>query len=941
VVNSFIFSYVPQRYGGESGDTYQTALKTGDTRFSVSIEVSAEAGVSDITFDLSELGIEPTFDTRVEGPFWGVTYFAEPILSIDALLEVGIVPDGLKTLRAIIRTADGGETTAKLEVYVDSTPPTMSISKMERSEVVLDAGSTVLISGDVDGTGTDTRFYEIWQREYDADGTLVRNFRSQGMPGTETFFALNSGPFSDVPLVLQSQTGNGALHPNAVAVSFSFLAVDEAGNQVLASTPIIPLEGEITPPEPLASNVLFLPGIKGSRLYGDDGNKLWISGGDNDIRQLFLSVAGKSMRNDVHVRAGDILAEVEVPLFPIRIYQKFVEEMNSLKSAGTIADWKPVPYDWRLSLPDLISQGAERDGKIYYNEATTTPYVEQSLRELAASSKTGKVTIVAHSNGGLVAKALMQKLGATETEALIDDVVFVGVPQLGAPQALAALLYGYEESLPVQAPLLASASVARELAENSPMTYHLLPTEQYFEDVFDTEHAVGRFAGERAYELEVAAYGETIDSWTELRDFVLAKEGGRTRPDTKNLRVASIGNETLLEYAESVHATIGAWEPPPSVTVHQVGGWGAKTFAGIMFREFSLPGLGVTQKIYSPVFVEDGDKTVPIPSALMIPSAHNVMRYWVNLEEIGKRTSKNYIHADLFEIDSILELINEVLIEDSADELPPNIYRLQPASNGGDRVLRFYLHSPLTLEVYDSVGNRVGPNEDGTYATEIDDSEYQLFGEVQFITVPAGQNYQVVLTGNDDGIFALEAQEFEGDEPINQITFAGIPTTPNTTAVLEVDGTLSGETILSVDIDGDGADDANLESQMGQAVLYLPPIEAGQEAEEDTTSGGATRTESYSEPKENSVTETIPSVATGSADQIKIQLAADKEPVVVAKEVLGEVLGATDSAEKSENSTQARSIDTAASKQNWLSNFLNGVYTLIVSLLEKFKSLFG
>jgi pimeloyl-ACP methyl ester carboxylesterase len=50
------------------------------------------------------------------------------------------------------------------------------------------------------------------------------------------------------------------------------------------------------------------------------------------------------------------------------------------------------------------------DGKIYYrgtNAATSTPYIIQELRRLAATSKTGKVTIIAHSNGGLLAKALL------------------------------------------------------------------------------------------------------------------------------------------------------------------------------------------------------------------------------------------------------------------------------------------------------------------------------------------------------------------------------------------------------------------------------------------------------------------------------------------------------------------------------------------------------
>ena len=72
--------------------------------------------------------------------------------------------------------------------------------------------------------------------------------------------------------------------------------------------------------------------------------------------------------------------------------------MNNLVTGGTVAAWEPIAYDWRLDYADLLANGNDVNGNIYYrgtNAATTTPYIVQELKRLAASSRTGKVTIVA------------------------------------------------------------------------------------------------------------------------------------------------------------------------------------------------------------------------------------------------------------------------------------------------------------------------------------------------------------------------------------------------------------------------------------------------------------------------------------------------------------------------------------------------------------------
>lgn len=188
------------------------------------------------------------------------------------------------------------------------------------------------------------------------------------------------------------------------------------------------------------SNVMFLPGLEASRLYKTDENgnekRIWEPGIFHDNSELFLDTEGKSLRSDIYTK--DIIDNAYLPIKG-NIYFSLISSMNEMKTDGLINDWKAVPYDWRLSLSDLLESGKEYpDGKIYYSgelASTSNPYIISELRRLASSSATGKVTVIAHSNGGLITKELTNKLG-DEASALIDQIIFVAVPQAGTPLPL-------------------------------------------------------------------------------------------------------------------------------------------------------------------------------------------------------------------------------------------------------------------------------------------------------------------------------------------------------------------------------------------------------------------------------------------------------------------------------------------------------------------------
>lgn len=581
--------------------------------------------------------------------------------------------------------------------------------------------------------------------------------------------------------------------------------------------------------------MLFLPGIEGSRLYEGTGcgapaeEKLWeplasvsrllLGAGDAKVKKLSLNASGKSVCSDVYVKTGDIIDAVGGS----DIYRPLIDSMDALVASTSIrmSAWEPVAYDWRLSLDDLFTKGAERGGRIYYEEATDTPYIAQELRRLAQTSKTGKVTIIAHSNGGLVAKALLAKLGDDEAARLVDKLILVGAPQSGAPEDIGSLLVGYNAGIyKFWFPIVSNAA-ARLFAQNSPMAYHLIPSSAYLSSIIDEPaHPVVHFAGS-AYEKQRTAYGNSLVTRNALDDFLLAAAGDRTQASDSDILDAKILNPTLIAYANATHDALDSWTPPTGIEVDQIAGWGNDTVAGIQFytRERSPlsadAAAALPQALYRPLFTEDGDGTVPTPSALQMASSTNVKRWWVDLTHSG------ITHASIFSSLDLRSFISNLLRKTVA-VLPPSISKGPPISSSSKKLI-FILHSPLTLQLSDSSGNTTGLSSDGSISQNIPGAEYGQFGETQYLIAPQGSQYQLNLAGQGSGTFSLDMQESSGGTVINTTSITGVPTTEHTLATLSLSDGIDTASALSVDLNGDGTSVLSVAPKAGETVMYEPP----------------------------------------------------------------------------------------------------------------------
>lgn len=585
------------------------------------------------------------------------------------------------------------------------------------------------------------------------------------------------------------------------------------------------------------SNVIFLPGIKASRLYKDGAlgseDKLWPPNYfGNDLEDLALDEDGKSISN---VYTRDALDEVAIPLVGGNIYKTFLQKLADLKESGTINDYESFAYDWRQNVEDVAKNGTAYEDQI--------KSVISSVETLAESSKSKKVTIIAHSNGGLLAKAIMIELESRGLADRVDKIVMVGTPQMGTPLAMLSLLYGYDESTLFGT--LISMEESRNLAENMPGAYGLLPSAEYFNRM---ENPFTTFNSQNTeYKKYSNAYGEHISNPEEFFDFLSGKEG-RAKPDSDELEKENILNEKLLTQAQQLHSHLDNWKAPEGIEVIQIAGWGLDTVSGVKYSEKekmdcyafdnkipSCFGIGEYEPIYEPVFTVDGDGVVVTPSALMMSEDDNIKRYWVDLRSNNKYININRKHKDLTEVDPVLLLLDKIIRNKvGLSELPDFIKTLRPSDyDNAKPQLRMSLYSPLDIHLYDEKGNHTGPKKitlDGhekvVLEEGISNSYYYKMGDRKFVGFDENQKIRVEMDGYAMGTYSLKLEEIKingsGEQVLSKIEFSNLPTTNGTKVSFEipVEG-LSQMTTLNADLDGDGKDEYELRAS-GNGKVVLP-----------------------------------------------------------------------------------------------------------------------
>ncbi len=569
------------------------------------------------------------------------------------------------------------------------------------------------------------------------------------------------------------------------------------------------------------SSVLFLPGIEASRLYKQKTilgipaeDQLWEPHSRTQVTSLYLNSDGTSQ--DPNIYTKDIINEANMPMslgLPAQdVYKSFTEMMDKLVSDKKIGEWKPFAYDWRQSVDDIVTNGTKYQTGIVSLVDTLQSLVDSS------KNKNGKVTIIAHSNGGLLAKALLKKLQddkIAERNNLINSVdvlILVASPEIGTASAVPAILHGYDQSMLWG--LLVDEVNARELGRNMPGAYGLLPSKEYINRVSASPATfVDDAIPSNITTKLVQTFGSAISSYAEYKDFLFGAEG-RIDPlvDEPNLPISL--SPDLFSKAEILHHSIDAWIPPTGMRVIEVAGWGLDTVASFeYYPKACTQSLGCGFILDErPRFTSDGDNTVVVPSAQYMSSVNsNVEKYWVNLFQMNNDKfplDANITHGNIFEVDSLLSFISNTI-----QELPLENSAYLSTTVPVDTSNHFHIsiHSPVTLDAYNAGGNHTGEiclsDSDFCYAEEnIPNSSYLEFGEGKYINLPEDQMSKVKLQGTDIGTFTYDSEKVLPDGTSTTFSFVDIPVTTQTQAEITLNQS-TGTPQLALDVTGDGVTD--------------------------------------------------------------------------------------------------------------------------------------
>ena len=586
------------------------------------------------------------------------------------------------------------------------------------------------------------------------------------------------------------------------------------------------------------SNVLFIPGIEASRLYTKDTNgnekQLWEPHGNGNVESLYLNSDGASI--DPNIYTKDIIKESNTP-FPMgsagqNIYKSFSNTMDQLATDQKINEWQAFAYDWRQSPDDVVVTPQK------YNDGTTLSLMPL-LKVLEQSSKNGKVTIVTHSNGGLVAKALLKKLQDDKNAGInnlidnVDVLIMVAAPEIGTASATPAIMHGYDQA--IVGGWLMDETHARELGRNMPGAYGLLPSKAYIDHVSASPATfVDNTTPSNTTTKLVQTFGSAISSYDEYKDFLFGAEG-RVNPLISETKLPISLSQSLFTKAENLHNSIDVWTPPASLKVIEVAGWGLDTVASFEY----YPKLVCPEQGFSGacgyVMDERPHKTVDGDGIVVEPSAHytsfigGAKKYWVDLPEHNRQLRtfrRNREHKDIFEVASLNTLIQSVI--NNKDIVLDTVLKDTEPIDTKNR-FRISIHSPVTLDAYDSDGNHTGKicptTSDFCHVDEnIVNSSYMEFGEGKYLSLPEDGIKTIKLSGIGTGTFTFDLDELNGDTPISSTTFKDIPVTTTTKVSIDLQNDLTTLSPLHIDTDGNGTVDFNLAPKLNGVVTMPSPL---------------------------------------------------------------------------------------------------------------------
>lgn len=464
---------------------------------------------------------------------------------------------------------------------------------------------------------------------------------------------------------------------------------------------------------------------------------------DHDMNMLSCNPDGTSKYNDVS------------PITPVEdgknsIFNKYYKHMQeSLEAAGYVVYC--FEYDWRLD-NDLNAQKLEE-------------YIDQTGAE--------RVNIVAHSMGGIIASEYIKDGNADK----IDKLITLGTPYLGAPKALnvfetGKFFNGWED--------LVLSSYFKAISPNMISSYHLLPTEDYFD--YNNTYYVKKYM---QTEWLAKPYYENLESFDETETF---------------LKSRGWANRNHIDNTYDFHADLDILDTVNSVDSYFIIGDNIPTLGMVLeYDTYYYEGC----EDYS--FI-NGDKTVPVISANIGGLIDEDKTYYVNVA-----------HGDLARNSTVIRQVTGILNGDS-DKVTG--VRSEPIKAN---YIKLTADCPVELHVYDKDGNHLGPIEGGNIDENIDSSNYYIIGDKKIAVLNDG-DYEVRIIGTGNGTMNYKVEDFdENNNLVGRVSFENVPITAEMKILSDTD--MENGITMNVDFNDDNVIDK----------VIQPTIALDEEQTGDTT----------------------------------------------------------------------------------------------------------
>ena len=453
--------------------------------------------------------------------------------------------------------------------------------------------------------------------------------------------------------------------------------------------------------EKCCSSVLFIPGHQGSRIYKSGKviglpteNQLWEPNTVSDISKLGLNTDGYSIDKTLYTR--DIIDRTNIVYGgsnDVEIYKGLVKSLNGLNSNYSIEDWQYAAYDWRMSPNTIVVEGAKygSDGSI---AAFSYKKIEDQIVQMADVSKTKKVTLLAHSYGGLVTKRLLAYLLQRGKISLIDKVIFVAVPENGSPSSLFALLHGDNQD--IGNGYIVDKSTMRKFAQNMPSVYALLPKSNSLTGVSFTSPLIFGMQATNTVSLSVPTISTTESMYKFLFNEI-------TRPSTIDVietNIPLVANKKIKQKID-IESTPHFIKPQTEqgyegIEFYNILGVGLNTPQSISYTQKPCTSLYTHASLMSPNcglnhvpnFSQIGDGVVLADDVLGAGITNDSQggrwgeKYVFNMGEYNRRSTKNYSHANIASAPPVISTFMQIIMNTIGEYALPTYV----TKHGGNRM---------------------------------------------------------------------------------------------------------------------------------------------------------------------------------------------------------------------------------------------------------------